>query len=211
MLSPTRSLLKGSTTGVDNVPRLTSLCLNVLLSPRPPTDLPPLLGYDWDGCNKGGTHPLLDARVLREFMPALQLQDVGRVLQCVRSACASASHAPPNRRRSSTLHRPDALPRSFLVPEPDDASTNPFYYPCPSPRHRDSVDQHQSPSDPPARRVFFDAAEERFEWVEICGEQHLPILWRGCSPGCLAFLDEEEEEEEEDGFSLEHLDLEDAD
>jgi hypothetical protein len=52
------------------------------------------------------------------------------------------------------------------------------------------------------RRLFLDPAEERFEWVEICGQKNLPIRWLGCSPGCLAFLDKDEDEFGFDGLEL---------
>ena len=46
-----------------------------------------------------------------------------------------------------------------------------------------------------ARPVFVDPAEQRFQWVRtIAGQpvhEDVPVLWRGCMPGCLSFLDEQ--------------------
>lgn len=204
VLSPTRQLLQGmvrtdvggvSTPGeqqarADTVPSLSSLCLSVLLSPRSPQNRPPLLAYDWEGTQRGGAHPLLDAAVLREFMPCLPLADVRRVLQAVKSACTTGVQHPW--RRGSLATRADPFPRSHLVPLPDDASANPYYNPCPSPRHQ-AAQSTSSAMDTPSRRLFLHAAEERFEWVTICGHDNLPIRWLGCSPGCLAFLDTEDD------------------
>lgn len=44
------------------------------------------------------------------------------------------------------------------------------------------------------RRIFLDAAEERFEWVTVAGVPNLPIQWLGCSPGCLDFLEDDDDE-----------------
>ena len=44
--------------------------------------------------------------------------------------------------------------------------------------------------------VFVDHAEQRFTWDKfvagrrVGGDNGIPLLWRGCSPGCLDFLDE---------------------
>lgn len=186
----------------DSVPRLTDLCLTTLLSPRDPSGLPPLLDhYDWEGCNRGGTHPLLDPQVLKEYIPVPSLppSDVARMLQCLNSAYVAATQSPKRRRLT------EPFPRSYHAPPPDDASTNPYYYPCPSPRHNEWESGHQSPSPVKLeRRLFLHAAEERFEWTEVFGEKDLPIQWLGCSPGCLAFLDEE------DDFGFDELDLEES-
>lgn len=40
------------------------------------------------------------------------------------------------------------------------------------------------------RRLFLRAAEERLEWTTICGQKDLPIRWKGCSPGCLEYLEQ---------------------
>lgn len=61
---------------------------------------------------------------------------------------------------------------------------------CPSPRHR--VVQ---PGEAYRKPVYIVHAEERFSWEKevagqrVGGEQGVPIRWRGCSPGCLDFLE----------------------
>lgn len=109
-----------------------------------------------------------------------------RILQAVRSACTSAAKA-----RASS----DFFPRSNDVLPPDNGSENPYYRPCPSPRHQEWL-QDEEDEVRVTRRIFLDAAEERFEWVTIAGVPNLPIQWLGCSPGCLDFLEEGEEDDE---------------
>jgi len=48
------------------------------------------------------------------------------------------------------------------------------------------------------RRLYLRAAEERLEWTTICGQKGLPVRWRGCSPGCLDFLEHGQASEIED-------------
>ena len=60
---------------------------------------------------------------------------------------------------------------------------------CMSARHREIEDVGQ-------RHVFIKQAEERITWDKfvagqrVGGDEGIPLLWRGCSPGCLDFLDE---------------------
>ena len=71
------------------------------------------------------------------------------------------------------------------IDEEDEKETHPGVGTCRSPAHRG-----QRPS------VFVRHAEERFSWEDIIGEQPVgieggvPVLWRGCSIGCLSFLDQ---------------------
>ncbi|CAE6464183.1 unnamed protein product [Rhizoctonia solani] len=86
---------------------------------------------------------------------------------------------------------------------------------CPGRRHRIDVEAETSSSG-----IFVLPVEERLEWVSVLAGCELsptvPILWRGCSAGCLSFLDgdidpntaplQEQDEREEDeefisGFS----------
>ncbi|CUA73594.1 Leucine-rich repeat-containing protein 7 [Rhizoctonia solani] len=59
---------------------------------------------------------------------------------------------------------------------------------CPGQRHRVDADTETSSSG-----IFVLPAEERVEWVSVLAGCELspavPILWRGCSAGCLSFLD----------------------
>jgi hypothetical protein len=65
---------------------------------------------------------------------------------------------------------------------------------CPGPRHLHhaySVEEDES-----GEGLFVEHAEERFEWVtSLAGCQlggAVPVLWRGCSAGCLDFLEAED-------------------
>ena len=183
------------------VPRLSALCLNLLISPCRPTGLPPLLdAYDWETPAKGQLHPLLDATALHQLIPNISEIDLRRLLQALKSA--GAMHSQP----ASDLHlgganasflgvtqfRLDPFPRSNRDAVPDDASTNPWYYPCPSPRHLEYDVSPIGTAFKRDRHLFLHAAEERIEWREVFGIPGLPIAWSGCCPGCLAFLEEEE-------------------
>lgn len=167
------------------------MSLSVLLSPTLPTHQAPFTKYDWNEVSVDGQHPLLNPELLDTLMPpCMGIEDAVRVQQAVRSA---AVEAPKGRSQS----RIDGIPTHD--PPPDDASTNPYYNPCPSPRHLEwdvAADAHRQ-----TRRVFLHPAEERFEWVEIAKTKDIPIQWLGCSPGCLAFLEDEEDDWPlDDGF-----------
>lgn len=101
----------------------------------------------------------------------------------------------------SISHYPSVPFGSSAQQEDDDSSLNPFFEPCPSPRHSE-YDDEAMPMLRPSRRVFLHAAEERLEWREVLGlNEKLPIRWKGCSPGCLDFL-EKSEDADVDGFDL---------
>ncbi|CAE6364653.1 unnamed protein product [Rhizoctonia solani] len=61
---------------------------------------------------------------------------------------------------------------------------------CPGRRHRIDVETETTGS---SSGIFIIPAEERLEWVSMLAGCELspavPILWRGCSAGCLSFLD----------------------
>ncbi|WVQ80222.1 hypothetical protein IAT38_002327 [Cryptococcus sp. DSM 104549] len=169
------------------VSRLKDICLQLLLSPQGPARLPPLLeGYDWRP-SYGAPHPLVDPGAMHEVMPHMPEADVHRVLQLLRSASNTFAH---ERRINPSRYSGvvDPFPRSHRTPPPDDASTNPFYYRCPSPRHLE-MDEH------PRGHLFLHPAEERLEWRKFNGET-VPLKWMGCSPGCLAFLEQTDEDDE---------------
>ena len=177
--------------------RLTTILTNFLISPRPPSNHPPLLDYDWTGAEeKGESHPLLDPSILHRRIPCLSEDRLKRILQSLKSASTAAKQntiTSSHRRTPSSVtdSAPDPFPQSHKTPPPDDASLNPYFYPCPSPRHL--IFDTDSPR--PTKHLFLDPAEERIEWRELKGEKDIPIRWLGCSPGCLAFLEEDEEEE----------------
>nr|ODN75642.1 hypothetical protein L203_06511 [Cryptococcus depauperatus CBS 7841] len=173
-----------------SVPRLKDLCMSILISPRQPYNYPPFLDkYYWDLPRRGIPHPLLDAAIMHEMIPNITEEDIKRILQLFRSF----SNELVRQRRAQPLKFQDfadPFPRSHRAPPPDNASDNPYYYHCPSHRHFE-MDTETSCS--PSRHLFLQSAEERVEWREIFGEKNLPVRWKGCSPGCLAFLEDEEE------------------
>jgi hypothetical protein len=67
------------------------------------------------------------------------------------------------------------------------AFRNPSHSECPSPLHK----QRDEPTS-----LFIDPILERFEWINRIGEHpisppRVPIRWRGCSTGCLNFLEDD--------------------
>ncbi|KAF8748354.1 Leucine-rich repeats protein [Rhizoctonia solani] len=70
----------------------------------------------------------------------------------------------------------------------DDACN--LYTWCPSRKHQKDAELESETS---SCGIFVQPAEERLEWVTVLAGCELssavPILWRGCSVGCLAFLD----------------------
>ncbi|TYJ53078.1 hypothetical protein B9479_006310 [Cryptococcus floricola] len=170
---------------------LRDMCLSLLITPRKPHDLPPLLDrYDWEEFGHGEPHPLLDPAALHAIIPCISEPTHKRILQLLRSF-SNQFHYANGHQRSWDLDRIDPFPRGGDAPD-DDASTNPYYDFCPSPRHLES-------DLVPTRHLFLHPAEERVEWRDFAGQKNLPIRWKGCSPGCLAFL-EQGCEEIEDGF-----------
>lgn len=168
------------------VPRLGSMCLRVLLSPRPGgSSLPPLLSiYEWIAENGRGRHPLLDATALHKYCPQIPLVDCERILQVVRSTISAAKKAT-----GSTRLDPIVPQDTLAAPPADDAATNPYYYPCPSPRHLEYTPGSASAGQPATRQIFLHPAEERIEWTSVLDHDNLPIQYLGCSPGCLDYLD----------------------
>jgi hypothetical protein len=153
-------------------------------------------GYDWT-TQPGKSHPLLDPAELQFAIQNLNEEDCARILQALRSACNAVSRKSVvnnnvHGRRGSTASNMGGSGGGTLFPtthkplRPDDASENPYYSPCPNPKHQESLT-----SEPPTmpRRLFLRASEERLEWTTVCGQKDLPIRWKGCSPGCLAFLE----------------------
>ncbi|KAK1921774.1 hypothetical protein DB88DRAFT_499170 [Papiliotrema laurentii] len=176
------------------VPRLYNLCLNILISPRAPSFLPPLLdGYTWEAPAKGSKHALHDADALHELIPAIPTGDLRKVLQALKS-CAQAQSRQGDKRRGmaslGVVGRVEPFPTSPVPFPPDDAAENPYYQPCPSPRHAE-WETGTTRRSRPGRHLFIHALEERLEWRRVAGEE-VPIRWRGCSPGCLSFLEEDE-------------------
>ncbi|KAI0071336.1 hypothetical protein K474DRAFT_1776236 [Panus rudis PR-1116 ss-1] len=112
------------------------------------------------------------------------------------------SPAKRPRTRTQTGDSKDYLPSFLRTPtrvKQEDKVTHPGIGVCPSPRH--AGDLHKP--------IFVDHAEERYTWENVIagcrtGEMGgVPILWRGCSRGCLDFLspvvEKQENAEEEEG------------
>jgi hypothetical protein len=152
--------------------------------------------FDWTP-KRGKPHPLLSSAVLHKWIPVLDERACSRALQAMTSASNAASRKSPNHangRRASTASiarssGADLIPKTHKPPVPDDAAENPSYNPCPNKRHLESNNPGQHLA---TKRLFLNAAEERLEWVIICNQANLPIRWIGCSPGCLAFLEQED-------------------
>lgn len=69
---------------------------------------------------------------------------------------------------------------------------------CPGKRHQEDgkeLDEYVGdfPDLSPSSGLFVKPAEERYEWVTTLAgcelSSFVPILWRGCTAGCLDFLD----------------------
>lgn len=175
--------------------RLSTMCLNLLISPRPPRNLPPLLDcFEYE--RQDGKHPLLDVDLLHEQIPVIPQPDLRRIVQALKSADRARQEARTTSRYGAlgpmSSSAGDAFPRSHRTAPPDDAAINPYYSACPSPRHLEYEDE--SVADRPSRHLFLYPAEEMIEWVEINGTKDLPIRWQGCSPGCLQYLLEDGDE-----------------
>lgn len=198
----------GTTTHFD-VPTLSELCLRILLAPFPSNTTP-----------QGKDETVLEALYAlplsgTEYYPHDLLQTLHA---CVPSAVAkldSQTEGSPSkkaRKCTSTTHDPFI---SSSVPFPPSSSrvtrgshvrdaekeTLPGVGNCPSPAHG-------------RKAVFFKHAEERFTWEAVIagvntGEPYgVPLLWRGCSKGCLDFLGPQSDdpeaavEEEEEGTDI---------
>jgi hypothetical protein len=160
-------------------------------------------GFSWSP-EPGEPHPLLDSALLHARVPYLGVKDWTKVLQAMRSASTAASRKSSSQqhgRRSSTASNAgtsgtaNLFPRTHKPLQPDDAAENPYYWPCPNKRHLESSSSGQPAA---TKRLFLHAAEKRLEWATVCGQANMPIRWRGCSPGCLAFLEQEAEADLED-------------
>ena len=189
-LTSDRVLSPLSSNTPSSVARLKQLCINVLISPRQPSGLPPLLNhYDW-GSGRTSAHPLRDPKALNDIVPSVSTSEATRMLQAINSVVCE-SHRHQNGISSKQHDRSgDLLPQSHKAPVPDNAAQNPYYWPCPSPQH---LEFESTASDGrKSRYLFLHAAEERVEWRDVFGISALPVRYKGCSPGCLSFLDKGE-------------------
>lgn len=94
----------------------------------------------------------------------------------------------------------------------EDAADNPFFAPCPNPRHY----RYDGSSDIPkvSKWIYLhQPVEQRIQYVDLAGEKAVPIKWEGCAPGCLDFLAEADSAEADaqiDGFDIAVLEEEQA-
>ena len=187
------------------VQSLSNICLNLLVSPTESSELPPFLDYDWVPPDRGAAHPLLDVSILHDMVPAIQPGNLSRILQGAKSAGdayarndaseSRGSHFSPSHSGSNDSTRRskfNPFPLSHRSTASDDASENPYFCPCPSPRHLEY--DLDVPYPRPSRRLYLNPAEERIEWREVFGNPELPVKWIGCSPGCLHFLEEDDDD-----------------
>jgi hypothetical protein len=82
----------------------------------------------------------------------------------------------------------------------DDAAANPYFSPCPNPAHGSVF----------TRKLWVgEHSVERIEWTRVKGaDKEVPIRWKGCSVGCLDFLEvpvdvslDDDHDDDEDGLS----------
>ncbi|KAI0690213.1 hypothetical protein BC835DRAFT_1307995 [Cytidiella melzeri] len=184
------------------VPSLTECCLRVLFAPH--SELSQLADTHAPVQPRGRVRTRLEATYelplsgVDNYPPGL----VKTLRACVPQAVAkpdSHMQASPSKRarRSSTRSRVSSTLSDVFGPAPAD---------CTMANNSDDVQQLEethsgigtcmSPVHPRhVRPVFVEPTEERFVWVRhIAGRpvhEDVPVLWRGCMPGCLKFLDEE--------------------
>ncbi len=199
---------------------LRNTCISVLLSPRHPDDIPPLLSeIDWEPeVGSKGAHGLQDAVALKESQNYLTMDECDNITKALRSAHRVSAAASRKLKHSipDPAFSPSSRPRRNKENKPEDASANPYFSPCPNPSHTAIGDIGHLEDGQITRRIYIHMpAEERIEWVKVSGaDEEVPILWKGCSPGCLRFLEEADEDEdeaedtevdEEDGFGADVL------
>lgn len=198
------------------VPSLHDLCLAKLLSTSEPGHIPPLLShFDWNP-EGGENHALQSPNNLRKHLKHLSLEDCARVIQALRSAsdakqARSYDQGLPENISSPARRRLQKHRRERETSLKEDAADNPFFAPCPNPRHY----RREEASDTPrlSKWVYLQSpAEARIQYVEVAGEKNIPIRWEGCCRGCLDFLVEPEvaAESESDGFDIDVLEEDDA-
>ncbi|KAG9048797.1 hypothetical protein FS837_011999 [Tulasnella sp. UAMH 9824] len=118
---------------------------------------------------------VLNAELVRKIDAALPRSCRSRTMESASRALRPASPSPqPSGKQPATSRDVND----------DDAGMNARYNVCPSPNHL-------------SRTMFVDHGEERFEWIKDVVEVvvsdlpggAVPIRWRGCSAGCLGFLE----------------------
>jgi hypothetical protein len=204
----------------DGPPSLRSMALSVLLSSRQSHNLPPILtSIDWDPApEERGTaaaiHGLYDAHALMDRVRCLTVTEATAVIA---SAKASYRHSSSSRKHDDGIPNPafsggKSSAAGFRTSAPastdeplDDAAKNPYFSPCPNPAHEQVF----------TRKVYVGTpAEERIEWARVSGaDKEVPIKWKGCSVGCLQFLEEApwSDSDEDDEGDLSDTDVDEDD
>lgn len=132
---------------------------------------------------------LVTAFDLHAAYPVLDKSTCQRIVASLRSALAALPRGDPLAKLAKVFSPLD-------VPTSEDAHLNPWFSPCPSPRHLYEGEHGEG-----RRVVFLKPEEVRYEWTAVPGTgggELYPVRWEGCSRGCLDFLEEAEEEEEEE-------------
>jgi len=191
------------------IPSLYSMCMTKLLSTSEPTHIPPLLSrFDWNP-EGGEIHALQSAANLHKHLKHLKLEDCARVIQALRSAsdakqARAYDQGLPGITAAMDRQRFQKTQRNRETSLEEDAADNPFFAPCPNPRHY----RYDGSKDAPkvSKWIYLhQPVEHRIQYVDLAGEKAVPIKWEGCARGCLDFLAEKESEgidAETDGFDI---------
>jgi hypothetical protein len=109
----------------------------------------------------------------------------------IASAKAAYRHSSSSRKHDDGIPNPAFSGPAGGTGEADDAARNPYFSPCPNPVHGAEF----------TRKIYVGApAAERIEWTRVSGaDKEVPIKWKGCSAGCLAFLEEAAFVDEDEG------------
>lgn len=218
-MSPSGRKLEPLVVHHDGPPSLRSMALSVLLSSRQSHNLPPILtSINWDPApEERGTasaiHGLYDANALINRVRCLTTLEATAVIA---SAKAAYRHSSSSRKHDDGIPNPAfsggksstaGFRTSGGAPADeslDDAAQNPYFSPCPNPAHEEVF----------TRKVYVGPpAVERIEWARVSGaDKEVPIKWKGCSVGCLRFLEEAplSDSNEDDEGDLSDTDVDEA-
>ncbi|KAJ7066575.1 hypothetical protein C8F01DRAFT_1123735 [Mycena amicta] len=157
---------------IPRVPRLSELCLRALLS----SELP-------------GSMVNLESRRLAKYYELPLLEDV-----------VPDKPASPGKRRFQHIV-PEPFRRALDAIHPGSVYASDDYDASPDPEPELGV--CSSPLHPASRpSVFVQLAEERYSWETVVAGVDVgglvPLRWRGCTVGCLAFLGGEEAADEKE-------------
>jgi hypothetical protein len=153
------------------LPTLAELCLRRLIAPvdpdAPPIPLPQRRGI-YDRRTEARTVLAALYTLIQPGEARLSPLIVARLRACAPEAVARSTNDKPQAARPPASRVRQGTPVFFGV--------------CPSPAHA-------------TRHAFYEHAEECMSWEARVGQaefgsQPVPMLWRGCMPGCLDFLED---------------------